>query len=93
MNTKKAREFWLNDIDVCYTVFKSKKDASKPALRMGTKETIHVREVLPDEITLKDRLAMADDALTRIYSHGISECKCARSKTAGEYLKSLEVSN
>src|ERR1035437_5474259 len=56
MSTKKAREFWLNDIDVCYTVFKSKKDATKPALRMGTKETIHVREVLPNEITDTDRL-------------------------------------
>lgn len=45
---KRPRDFWLKDIDVCWVVFNSKEEADKPALRLGTKELVHVREVLPE---------------------------------------------
>jgi len=46
----KPREFWLKDIDVCYTVWESLEKVNDPKIRLGGGEVIHVREVLPDSI-------------------------------------------
>lgn len=40
----KPREFYLKDIDVCYTVFKTYDEANNPKIRLGKGETIHVIE-------------------------------------------------
>lgn len=52
---REAREWWLNAYEphsTALTVFDSQKEADRAALKLRS-EVIHVREVLPDEVTLQ----------------------------------------